>query len=113
MNNIYKIEKNRYRFFNSIIEFSWRRAFGVWLEFKCQDWQIVLTIGFIFGKVYINFDHKFLYKNFKKVFWGKGFGEWGREIGFMIESKYKQYSLWWYSDLNRPPHKWRTKVFLG
>ena len=95
------------------IENSKQAAFGFWVEFSIQNWEIVISIGYIFGRVYISFDHAFLYRNFRKTFTGDGFGEWGREIGFMIERKYMEYSLFWYSDPNKPPHKWRSKYFIS
>lgn len=95
------------------VEYSKSKAFGFWVEFCIQEWEIIISTGYIFGTVYLSFDHRLLYRMFPSVFSGKNFGEWGREIGFMIEPHYKEYSLFWYSDPNKPAHKWRYKYFIS
>jgi len=113
MKRIYKLQDGRVSFFGVLIENVRRKAFGIWVEFCCQEWEIIVCIGYGFGRIWFSFPHKFLYRNLKSVFWGKNFGEWGRELGFMIEPKFKEYSLFWYSDPNKPGHKWRSKCFIS
>lgn len=90
----------------------WVRQFGFYL--KLEDWKILFSFGVIIGTLWISIPHKFLFKNFSDVFYGKKFGERGREIGFMISKKTFQYSLWWYSNINKPNNTWRTGYkFIG
>lgn len=99
-----------YLFRRIIIENVKKRALGLFINFDANEWGICISFGYIFGKIYISFNHKFLFRNLKKIFFGKNFGEVGREIGFMIQSDYSYYSLFWWSDPNRPEHKWRTRI---
>lgn len=112
---IHKIEDCRWSINRVIFEWSTSkdmRTIGFMLRF--DDWEIVTSIGFVFGRLWISTPHHFLYKTFPKVFHGKRFGEWGREIGFMVTTKYIEYSLWWYSDINKPRDTWRTNyISLG
>lgn len=96
-----------------IVENSRTKSVGFWINFSSQNWEIVITAGYIFGRLYFVFPHHFLFKNFRRLFNGKNFGEWGREIGIMIEPRYMKYSLFWYSDCNAPSHKWRARHFFS
>ena len=112
MKKIYKFDDGRISFFGIIIENRKLKAFGFWIEFSTQEWEIIVSIGYGLGRIWFVIPHKFLYRNFRKLFDGKNFGEWGREIGFMISENYKSYSLWWWSDPNKPHHKWRSKYYI-
>ena len=109
---IEKFEDGRVWFFGTIIENVFKPSFGLNIEFSTQEWQIIICVGYIFGRVWFQIPHHFLYNNFRFLFDGKKFGERGREIGFMIEPRYATYSLWWFSDCNKPSHPWRSRYFF-
>ena len=109
MKKIYKLDDGRLSVFSLLFENSNKNSFGLIINFCSQEWEINIGIGYIFGKLYISFPHKFLYRNFKRIFNGKNFGEHGREIGFMIDNKWQEYSLFWWSDPNRPISTWRAR----
>lgn len=112
MKNVYKIEQGRFRVFSVVFENVRKFALGLEIEFCSQEWEIIISIGYIFGKLYISFPHKFFYKKFKKMFWGDNFGECGREIGLMVDSFWLVYNLWWWSDSNRPTNKLRSRFVI-
>lgn len=111
----HKIEKGRWSINRVIFELSRAndmKAIGLMIKF--ENWEITLDFGLIFGRLWISIPHHFLFKVFPDVFHGKNFGEWGREIGLIATSKYIEYSIWWYSNINKPHHPWRNKwIFIG
>jgi len=99
--------KNRIMVGSIIVELSKRRSFGLQIEFSFDEWKIHITVGYVLGTLYVSFPHKFLFRAFPRVFYGKNFGERGREVGFNIDGDRIEYSLFWWSDCNKPCNTWR------
>ena len=105
----------RYWIFNMVFENSnevSNRCLRFNINFCTGEHEITISIGYIFGTFWLSIPNDFLFRNFRWLFDGKEFGEWGREIGFTISSYHINYSLWWYSDCNAPAHKWRKKYWF-
>lgn len=112
MRNIYKTSPGRWFFFGTIIENSLRRkSFGV--MFSIAEGEFKLCIGYLFGTLWLTNENWKLYKMLKKPLFleGRGFAEWGRRIGFMINKDYAELWLWWYADINHPD-SWRAKYYF-
>lgn len=109
------IEPGRFSINRVIFEWSEKhhtKQLGFFLRF--ENWEITIEIGLVIGTLWVSIPHKFLFKRFPNVFHGNNFGEWGREIGFRISKKVFEYSLWWYSNINKPRDTWRTNyIFIG
>jgi len=105
----WRVGEDRFYINGIIFEFAKRKAFGFMVDLDTNEQEIVFSIGWLFGLLYISIPFRF--GRLSKFIDGKNFAEWGREIGFMVTNSYAEYSLYWYSDCNRPS-SWRSGYFF-